>query len=97
MINSANRAINQVLAYFVSHPERLIVEYALRDIRKPIGVSEWQTRLTASLPKELQSITYHRTIGRVAAMTALRRDNVRSTGTSLEHPPPASLLPSAFV
>jgi len=35
--------------------ERLIVEYALRDIRKPIGVSEWQTRLTASLPKELQS------------------------------------------
>jgi predicted nuclease of restriction endonuclease-like (RecB) superfamily len=35
--------------------ERVTVEYALRDIRKPIGVSEWQTRLTGSLPKEMRS------------------------------------------
>lgn len=32
---------------------RLVVEYALRDVKKPIGVAEWQTRLVASLPKEL--------------------------------------------
>lgn len=29
-------------------------EYALRDIGKPIGVAEWQTRLVESLPAELQ-------------------------------------------
>jgi predicted nuclease of restriction endonuclease-like (RecB) superfamily len=34
---------------------RLIVEYALRDIKKPIGVAEWRTRLVESLPKKLQS------------------------------------------
>lgn len=33
--------------------DRLIVEYALRDVRKPIGVSEWQTKLVKSLPKAL--------------------------------------------
>ncbi len=30
------------------------VEYALRDVKKPIGVAEWQTRLVESLPKKLQ-------------------------------------------
>src|SRR5439155_5955378 len=35
--------------------DRLIVEYALRDVKKPIGVAEWRTRLVESLPKELQS------------------------------------------
>jgi predicted nuclease of restriction endonuclease-like (RecB) superfamily len=34
---------------------RLIVEYALRDVKKPIGVAEWRTRLVESLPKKLQS------------------------------------------
>jgi predicted nuclease of restriction endonuclease-like (RecB) superfamily len=33
---------------------RLIAEYALRDITKPIGVAEWQTKLVQSLPKSLQ-------------------------------------------
>ena len=33
---------------------RLTVEYALRDMRKPIGVAEWQTKLVESLPKNLQ-------------------------------------------
>jgi predicted nuclease of restriction endonuclease-like (RecB) superfamily len=33
---------------------RLTVEYALRDLKKPIGVSEWRTRLVESLPKELR-------------------------------------------
>ncbi|MFY9340999.1 MAG: PDDEXK nuclease domain-containing protein, partial [Planctomycetota bacterium] len=34
--------------------KELVVEYALRDVKKPIGVAEWQTRLVASLPKELE-------------------------------------------
>lgn len=33
---------------------RLTVEYALRDLKKPIGVAEWKTRLVESLPKKLQ-------------------------------------------
>lgn len=33
---------------------RIIAEYALRDLSKPIGVSEWQTKLVQSLPKNLQ-------------------------------------------
>lgn len=33
---------------------RLTVEYALRDLKKPIGVSAWRTRLVESLPKELR-------------------------------------------
>jgi predicted nuclease of restriction endonuclease-like (RecB) superfamily len=33
---------------------RVKVEYALRDVKKPIGVAEWQTRLVESLPKKLQ-------------------------------------------
>jgi len=34
--------------------DRVIAEYALRDIRKPIGIANWRTRLIASLPKELK-------------------------------------------
>jgi predicted nuclease of restriction endonuclease-like (RecB) superfamily len=34
---------------------RIIAEYALRDLHKPIGVSDYVTRLVASLPKELQA------------------------------------------
>ena len=30
---------------------RLKIEYALRDVKKPIGVAEWLTRLVESLPK----------------------------------------------
>jgi predicted nuclease of restriction endonuclease-like (RecB) superfamily len=33
---------------------RLKIEYALRDLKKPIGVAEWRTRLVESLPKKLQ-------------------------------------------
>lgn len=33
---------------------QLTVEYALRDLKKPIGVSEWRTRLVGSLPRQLQ-------------------------------------------
>lgn len=34
---------------------KLIVEYALRDLRKPIGIAQWETKLTRALPKELKS------------------------------------------
>ena len=34
----------------------VVVEYALRDIKKPIGVSQWETSLVKSLPKELEGI-----------------------------------------
>jgi predicted nuclease of restriction endonuclease-like (RecB) superfamily len=34
--------------------DRLVVEYALRDVQKPIGVAEWETRLVETLPEELQ-------------------------------------------
>ena len=34
---------------------RMIAEYALRDIAKPIGVAEWQTKLVQSLPEPLRS------------------------------------------
>ena len=33
---------------------RVIAEYALRDIAKPIGVAEWQTKLVQSLPESLK-------------------------------------------
>lgn len=34
--------------------KRLHVEYALRDIRKPIGVAQWETKLVEALPDELK-------------------------------------------
>jgi predicted nuclease of restriction endonuclease-like (RecB) superfamily len=34
--------------------DRLVVEYALRDFRKPIGVAQWQTTLVKSLPRNLK-------------------------------------------
>ncbi len=34
--------------------DRLTVEYALRDLKKPIGVAQWQTKLVESLPKNLR-------------------------------------------
>ena len=33
---------------------KLKIEYALRDVKKPIGVAEWKTRLVESLPKKLR-------------------------------------------
>lgn len=35
---------------------RVLVEYALRDLRKPIGVSGYVTRLVNSLPKALKGM-----------------------------------------
>lgn len=36
--------------------ERIIAEYALRDLNKPIGVSEYVTQLVENLPAELQDV-----------------------------------------
>ena len=35
--------------------DRITAEYALRDIAKPIGVAQWQTKLGDSLPEPLKS------------------------------------------
>lgn len=32
---------------------KIVVEYALRNLRRPIGVAQWETKLTRSLPKAL--------------------------------------------
>ncbi|MBW2310912.1 MAG: DUF1016 family protein [Deltaproteobacteria bacterium] len=35
---------------------RIVAEYALRGLAKPIGVADWETRLTETLPDDLQGI-----------------------------------------
>ncbi len=34
--------------------DRIVVEYALRDLAKPIGVAGWETRLVETLPEDLK-------------------------------------------
>jgi predicted nuclease of restriction endonuclease-like (RecB) superfamily len=34
--------------------DRIVVEYALRDLRKPIGVAGWETRIVEQLPENLK-------------------------------------------
>lgn len=36
--------------------KKLVVEYALRDLKKPIGVASWEARIVKSLPKEFKGI-----------------------------------------
>jgi predicted nuclease of restriction endonuclease-like (RecB) superfamily len=35
---------------------RVVVEYALRNLKRPIGVAQWETRIVKSLPKEFKGI-----------------------------------------
>jgi predicted nuclease of restriction endonuclease-like (RecB) superfamily len=35
---------------------KLVVEYALRDLNKPIGVAGWETKIVKTLPKKLDGI-----------------------------------------
>ena len=35
--------------------DKILAEYALRDIKKPIGIAEWKTKLTRSLPAKLST------------------------------------------
>ena len=34
--------------------DKIIVEYALRDLQKPIGVADWEIKILDSLPDNLQ-------------------------------------------
>lgn len=34
--------------------DKVVVEYALRDVSKPIGVAQWETKIVESLPEELR-------------------------------------------
>ena len=58
--------------------DRLIVEYALRDVKKPIGVAEWRTRLVESLPKKLQSSLP--TVKQIEAELSVELQPVRAVG-----------------
>ena len=35
--------------------DRIIVEYALRDLKKPIGVAGWETKIVEQLPEDLKA------------------------------------------
>jgi hypothetical protein len=35
---------------------KLVVEYALRGLKKPIGVAQWETKLVKTLPKQLKGV-----------------------------------------
>ncbi len=37
----------------VRQKNRVLVEYALRGLRKPVGAADWETRLTRTLPRDL--------------------------------------------
>lgn len=61
---------------------KLKVEYALRDVKKPIGVAQWQTRLVESLPKNLR--------GSLPTIAELERElgnATHETQTSSRHQP----------
>jgi predicted nuclease of restriction endonuclease-like (RecB) superfamily len=36
--------------------DKIVVEYALRDLKKPISVAQWQTKIVKSIPKELKGL-----------------------------------------
>ncbi len=56
-------AVDSLMKHPTDHPtiglilckkrDQMTAEYALRDINKPIGVAEWQTKLVQSLPESL--------------------------------------------
>jgi hypothetical protein len=46
--------LDRVSGLFCRQKNKLVVEYALRDPKKPIGVAEWETRIVKALPKELK-------------------------------------------
>lgn len=57
---------------------KVVVEYALRDLNKPIGVASWQTRLVHALPKDLKgSLPTIQEIEAEMTLKKLKRKNVR--------------------
>ena len=61
---------------------RIVVEYALRDVIKPVGVAEWTTRLTTSLPGDLKGSLP--TIPEIEA--ELQGDDEEGTNGNMSHP-----------
>ena len=63
-INMYLSAVDDLLRHRDDHPsiglllcrskDKMVVEYALRDLKKPIGVAGWETKLVEKLPKELK-------------------------------------------
>ncbi len=49
--------------------DKLVVEYALRDLKRPIGVAAWETQVVSRLPKELEGALP--TIEQLEAATAV--------------------------
>lgn len=63
--------------------DRITAEYALRDIRKPIGVAQWQTKLVHALPEPLKSSLP--SIEEIEAELELRKE--QTLGTTGAPPP----------
>lgn len=61
--------------------DQITAEYALRDIAKPIGVAEWQTRLVHSLPESLR--------GSLPTIEQLEHELASVEKEATEHPTPA--------
>lgn len=47
-----NPSIGLILCQEKKH---ILAEYALRDMKKPIGIAQWKIQMVKSLPKELKS------------------------------------------
>lgn len=62
--------------------DRITAEYALRDIAKPIGVAEWQTKLVHSLPEPLKSSLP--SIEEIEAELELRQPSTRAETPSTD-------------
>ncbi len=57
---------------------KVVVEYALRDLKKPIGVASWQTRLVHALPKDLKgNLPTIQEIEAEMALKKINRENMR--------------------
>lgn len=50
--SAASRWSHSTLA--VRSADKVVVEYALRDVNKPIGVAQWEAKIVESLPVELR-------------------------------------------
>jgi hypothetical protein len=53
---------------------KIVAEYALRDINKPIGISQYEAAIVESLPKELKgSLPSIEALERVCCITSLSK------------------------
>jgi predicted nuclease of restriction endonuclease-like (RecB) superfamily len=75
--------IQRFLLLLCRAKNRIVVEYALRDLKKPIGVAEWETRIVKSLPKGSRAAcqAWRRSSGS-CAMRSERKVRARCTAPS---------------